>query len=162
MDEPEEMEGLDPSDEIVDKQLSRLQSNFEGKQALYVEQGALLVRVSNIRTSALRRTVAAQVDEIPVAGLRVGRFGDLLNNTAPLHWTIRAGYLTEFSDHSWAMGYGGWSLHFDPRLIEAVLELVSAFSSHLDPFDRYSRITVLLNQHQSPTPLKQERVFRNH
>ena len=121
---------------------------------------ALLVRVSNIRSSALRRTVAAQVDEIPVAGLRVGRFGDLRNNTAPLRWTIRAGYLTEFSDQSWALGYGGWSLYFNPCLIEAVLKLASQFPADLNTFERYSRIVSLI-QHQRPRPLNQERVFPN-
>ena len=138
--------------------ISKLRANFEGKEAIYIEKGALLVRVRDIRSSGLRPTVAAQIDELPA--FRVGGFdGARRNGNRPLRWTIRAGYLTEFSDHCWTMGYGGWSLYFDPRLVQAILELASRFPADTDTFDRYHKIIRFLQQDQTVVQAKWQVVF---
>jgi hypothetical protein len=140
--------------------ISKLQANFEGKEAIYVEKGALLVRVSDIRSSGLRPTVAAQIDELSAPGLGVGGFNRRrLNRTSPLRWTIRAGYLTEFSDDCWTMGYGGWSIYFEPRLVQAVLEFASAFSPDDNTFERYRAISHLLQENQTVTQANWYSVF---
>jgi hypothetical protein len=140
--------------------VSKLQANFEGKEAIYVEKGALLVRVSDIRSSALRPTVAAQIDELPAPGLGVGGFDrKRLNRRTPLRWTIRAGYLTEFSDDCWTMGYAGWSIYFEPRLVQAVLELASGFSPDVNTFERYRAISHLLQRDQAIGQANWQSVF---
>lgn len=118
--------------------MARLRDRFEGKQAIYVEKGALLVHVSDIRQGL--STVAAQIEEIPAAGL-AGFVGvPRPRRQGPLRWTIRAGCLTEFSDHCWQMGYGGWCMYFEPALVRAVLQLAADFPDTLDANERYRQI----------------------
>ena len=93
--------------------IQEVRAMFEGREAIYIEQGAVRVRISNIRGSASQAIISAEVEEIPTPGLGVGRFRHLPGNK-PLRWTINAGYLTVFSDQLWTMGYGGWSLYFHP------------------------------------------------
>lgn len=140
--------------------ISKLQANFAGREAIYVEKGALLVRVSDIRSSRLRPTVAAQVEEIPAPGLGVGGFAGarLRYHTRPLRWTIRAGYLTEFTDYCWTTGYGSWSIYFDPKLVQAVLELAAHFPDTQDTMERYREIVLLLQQDR-PLPAQWQLVF---
>ena len=138
--------------------ISKLRANFEGRQAIYVEKGALLVSVSDIRPG--QTTVAAQIDEVPARGLGVGGFdGSRLKRATPLRWTIRAGYLAEFSDHCWNMGYGGWSLYFEPRLVQVVLHLAAEFPDTLDTFERYHKIVRLLQHDQASSQGKWQAIF---
>jgi hypothetical protein len=103
----------------------KLRANFENREAIYIEKGALRVRVSNVRGSALR--VTAHIDEIPTPGLGVGLF-DNHGRTGKTRrrWALQAGHLSQFSDQCWVMGYGGWSLYFDPNVVRGVLDLNTA------------------------------------
>ena len=47
----------------------RLRTIFENRDAIYIEKGALKVRVSNIRASKLRRILWAEIEEVPTPGL---------------------------------------------------------------------------------------------
>lgn len=38
------------------------------------------------------------------------------------------------------MGYGGWSLYFDPKLIEDVVQIAASFPPELNTSERYRRI----------------------
>ncbi len=49
-----------------------LRDRFEGREAIYVEKGALRVHVTNIRVDGL--SVGADVEEIITPGLGVGMF----------------------------------------------------------------------------------------
>src|SRR4051812_50086047 len=89
--------------------IATLRIRFEGKRALYLEQGALVVRVTDIRGPGLRGTVSAQVEEIPSAGMGVGGFGRV-DRPAPLRWAVRVGLLTGFSWELWGARYGGGRL----------------------------------------------------
>jgi hypothetical protein len=122
--------------------VAKLRANFEGKQAIYVEKGALLVRVSDIRQGL--STVAAQIEEIPTPGLP--GFLGTAHGEGPLRWTIRAGGFTQFSDHCWQMGYCGWSIYFEPGLIRAVLQLTAEFPPTLDAHERYGQICGVVQQ----------------
>jgi hypothetical protein len=42
------------------------------------------------------------------------------------------------------MGYGGWSLYFDPRVVGAVLDLASRLPRDMDTFTQYNEITKLI------------------
>ena len=56
------------------------------------------------------------------------------------------------------MGYGGWSLHFDPKLVRAVLDLASRLPHDMDTFARYSAITDLVFD-PTNVPKNWQRVF---
>ena len=137
---------------------SKLRHNFEGRRAIYIEHGALLVCVSDIRPG--RTTVAAQIDEVPAAGLGVGSFDPRhLKRATPLRWTIRGGFLTEFSDHCWVAGYGSWSLYFEPSRVHSVLQLAGQFADTVDTSERYRQIVRLLQSDQADSQGKWQRVF---
>jgi hypothetical protein len=65
-----------------------------------------------------------------------------------LRWKIGGGYLTT-SDHTWHMGYGGWSLFFDPRFIETIVSLAFQFPESLGPVERYNEILDSLKNHET-------------
>ena len=137
----------------------KLRANFEQREAICIEKGALRVRVSNIRGSVTQRTVSFTIEEVPSPGLVMGQFEQRIRKERrPLRFTIGAGYLTQFSDHCWVMGYGGWSLHFDPKLVQAVLDLASRLPHDMDTFARYSAITDLVFD-PTNVPKNWQRVF---
>ena len=111
----------------------RLQENFEGREAVHIEKSVLRVRVSNIRWQVDARQIHAEVEEVPTAGLylREPNAGD------PLRWKIGAGYLTSFSSQTWSMGYGGWSLHFEPKIVSGLITLAAEWPNELKAADRY-------------------------
>jgi hypothetical protein len=138
----------------------KLRANFEQQEAIYVEKGALRVRVSDICGSVANRTVSATVEEVEAPGLGVGLFDKRRRKGAtPRRWSIAAGYLTTFSEHCWEAGYGGWSLYFDPKAVEAVLELASRFPDEMDTFKRYNEIIRLLQYGQRFPPGNFQKVF---
>ena len=77
----------------------KLRKNFQNQQAIYIEKGAMRVRVRNIRADLRAQSVAAEIEEIPTPGLRTGVFHDMSEATS-LRWEIQAGNLTTFSDHN--------------------------------------------------------------
>jgi hypothetical protein len=138
---------VEKQDDIMDSQHERncelLRDRFEGREAIYVEKGALRVRVSNIRSIGL--SVGADVEEIITPGLGVGLFARTHPPvTPPYRWDI-AGDSAAFSDQCWWMGYGGWALHFDPEILQAVIEFAAQRSKDADPCEGYSELCSLLN-----------------
>ena len=130
-----------PPEGVESPSILKLRAIFENREAIYIEKGALKVRVSNIRGSALHTTVSADIEEVPTPGLGVGLFDRRQRKgKTPLRWGIGAGHLTKFSDHCWVMGYGGWTLYFDPKVVQGVLDLASGFPDNMDTFERYNKI----------------------
>ena len=123
---------------------------FEGREAIYVEKGALRVKVSDVRGEVARLFISAEVEEIPTAGFPAGAFYEIQRlEPSPLRWSIEGSYLTTFSDHTWHMGYGGWSLFFAPRIVDGILSLALRFPDNLDPFQRYREVLDYLNDHEA-------------
>ena len=117
-----------------------LRQRFEGREAIYVEKGALRVRVTNIRSQGGFH-IQADVEEIITPGLGVGLFHGMRQPGAdPLRWSIGAGYLTTCSAQSWEMGYGGWTLFFAPEVVQAVVECVAQLDPAADPHDGYRAV----------------------
>jgi hypothetical protein len=125
-------------------------ASFEGKECIYIEKGALRVRISGICVSASQYAVSANVEEIPTPGLGVGLFDKESGFYRP-RWKISAGFMTDFSEHSWHMGYGGWSLFFNHEIIQGVIELSSQFPSDMDTMKRYDLIMEYI-QNQTNQP----------
>lgn len=135
--------GLDPN-----ANRERLKEAFEGREALYIEHGALRVRVSRITPDLRRRYIEALVEEIPTPGLEVTPLhASFEDRVSPLRWDIGAGYLSRFSEHTWAVGYGGWSIFSDPQMVAGVVALAAGFTADLTPMDRYGRILEYLDEH---------------
>jgi hypothetical protein len=136
-----------------------IRDNFEGREAIYIEKGVLRVRVSKVVAYPKSRCIEATVHEIPTPGLQpslihVQFFPD---EEAPISWTIGAGYLSIFSAHTWAVGYGGWSLTTEPETIEGVVALASTFTSELNAEQRYGKIMEYIYEH--PLDEDTRRVF---
>jgi|HubBroStandDraft_6_1064221.scaffolds.fasta_scaffold780549_1 hypothetical protein len=127
-----------------------LRARFEGREAIYVEKGALRMRVSDLRGDTTQRYISAEVEEVPTAGFPAGAFYEIQRlASSPLCWSIEGGYLTTFSDHTWHMGYGGWSLFFAPRIVDGILGLALRFPGNLDPFQRYRKVLDYLKDHEA-------------
>jgi hypothetical protein len=113
--------------EILDK----IRKYFEGKEAIYIEKGALRVRVSNIRQTNFDDYIEADIEEIPTSGLPVSLPGyDRRNQPRPLRWKIGTNIKVHphFFPHYWTSApYVGWSMRFSPKLIEGIVELASGF-----------------------------------
>ena len=57
------------------------------------------------------------------------------------------------------MGYGGWSLFFDPKAIQAVLNLASHFPEDMDSWERYNKIVRFLQSDERYRRANWQRVF---
>lgn len=136
--------------------VEELRERFEGREAIYVEKGAVRVRVSDIRWDIAKLCIAARVKEIPTAGFPAGVFYDV-RIYEPRSWSIEGGYLTTSSEHTWDMGYGGWSLFFAPGVVDGVVQLALQFPEDLDPFQRYREVLKYLENHNVYEPT--QRVF---
>jgi hypothetical protein len=154
------LKGLYSMPIVASPAIQRVRANFEGRAAIYVEKGALQVRVSNIHGSEVHRGLSADIEEILTPGLGVGSFAPS-KSTSPRRWSIGAGYLTRFSDDCWTMGYGGWSLFFDPKAIRAVLDLASHFPENMDSWERYNKIVRFLHSDERYLRANWQRVFPN-
>lgn len=142
--------------------IQEVQTLFEGREAIYIEKGAIRVRVSNICGSASRAIIAAEVEEIRTPGLGVGSFCQhLLGDNKPVRrWNIDAGFCTSFSDQEWDMGYGGWSLYFHPKAVEGVTDMAARFPANLDSSGRYTMILHFLQSGGTFSGSNSQRVFQ--
>lgn len=136
-----------------EKRVEQLRDRFEGREAIYVEKGALRVKVTDIRGDAAKLYISAQVEEIPTPGLPVGFYWHIRGQElTPQRWSIGAGFLTRFSEHTWHMGYGGWALFFAPKIVDGVLNLALGFPDELDPSKRYREVLRYLQDHEAYEP----------
>jgi hypothetical protein len=91
------------------------------KKAEWIRRGRLTVNPSCTSPEPFRRIISS-------------------TNRGPLSWTISAGNLTAFSDHTWSMGGGEWSLFFGSELVEEVVRLAANFPPDVSRNERYRRI----------------------
>ncbi len=131
----------------AEKRCQDLQQQFEGRIGLFVEEGTTLVRVHDIRYTLAARNVSAEVEEIHDPLLSTGYYGR--DRHEPRRRRISAGYLTSHSAESWAMGYGGWRIHFSTDLIDALKNDAASWPPDLDTNARYGRVCIVLMEHQS-------------
>jgi hypothetical protein len=127
--------------------LEQLRMQFEGREAIYRENGQLRVLVSKIRWNIAERSIFAVVEEIPTAGLPTGALCKIQRNERSLlRLNIGAGSLAYFTDHTWHMGYGGWSLLFAPEIANGVVQLAVQVPMNLDPLERQMKVGLILNE----------------
>jgi hypothetical protein len=130
--------------------VDKLRASFESREAIYIEKGAIRVRVSNIRSADLG-TILADIEEIPTTGFPIWiRGGGPRPRSHPLRWTIATSVIRHFSADSWSSPlYVGWTLYFSPKLIEEIVELVFLFPENHSPHVGYGEIVGCLNKHLS-------------
>jgi hypothetical protein len=103
-----------------------LRRALEGREAIYNEKGAALVRVSEIHRHRDRNCISATVIRLPSAGMPVNRY------MMP-RWGISAGYLTRASSVYWTSGYGAWTLYIDPEIVSGARTIACGFPAGM-PF----------------------------
>jgi hypothetical protein len=136
-----------------DVRVRHLQSLFCAREAIYVEKGALRVRVDGIRRDVEKLVISAELSEIPTPGFPAGVFCAVLEHEpSPLRLTIGAGFMSDFSDSTWYMGYGGWSLFFAPRIVDRVVALAGQFPEDLHPMERYKAVLRFLEEQGAYEP----------
>jgi hypothetical protein len=142
----------------AETRVAELRARFEDKEAIYVEKGAIRVRISNICWDGATLCITARVQEISTPGFPVGVFYDPeRDNGNPLAWNIGAGYLTTSSEHTWNLGYGGWCIFFSPEIVDGVVRLAREFPDDPHPFQKYQDVLKYLDDHCAHEPA--ERVF---
>ena len=132
------------------RNFGKLRKSFENREAIYIEHGFLRVRVHNIRDDLAARWIVADIDEIPTAGFEAGLFQIRIPTARrPLRWQIGGGFMTQFSDHTWHCGYGGWSMFFETRVVQGVVELAAQWTADLDEQGRYREVLEWLGEHNA-------------
>lgn len=128
--------------------VEKLRASFEGREAIYIEKGAMRVRVSNIRSADLG-VILADIEEIPTAGFPIWiRGGGSRSRQHPMRWTIGTSLTRHFSADSWSSPpYVGWTLYFSPKLIEEIVELVALFPENQLPYLGYPTIHTYIDNH---------------
>jgi hypothetical protein len=136
---------------------TRLRERFEGREAVYVDNGALRVRVTNIQANLAAQELTADLEEIPTPGFPrfIGLNSAGLRESRGLRWTIYAGNLTAFSDHMWSRGDDGWSMFFHPELVSEVMRFSETYSIglHTNEYERYRSILGWVQCHWSASAL---------
>jgi hypothetical protein len=129
---------------------ARIAELFEGREAIYDENGFWHVRVSNIRSDVANCRIDADVEEIPTPALDV--FRNHPRRALPERWQIGCARLTLFSDDFWSAGIPMicWSMWFKPALVEEVLRLAEGFPPDMDRTYRYIHIALCIGKHSGP------------
>ena len=129
----------------------QLADKCENREAIYIGGGVARVRVTGIRArgfDALARglqLVEADLEEIPTVGLRNSFIQSRLGDTRPLKWCIETSMRRIESDSTWtAFRSGGWSLRFDPRIVQGVVGLAARWPDDMPPLARYCEVGRLL------------------
>lgn len=140
---------------LADANCQALRQRFEGRQAIYIEAGVTIVEVSDIRCRPASRHISAAVVEVAGCPVTGGRFHPPAETAR--RWRISAGVLTACSDHTWSMGYGGWSMFFAADIVAGLHQLASAWAPELDAQQRYGAALNFLMDRHAYVP--SERVF---
>ena len=125
-----------------------LLSPFEGREAIYVEKGALRVRVYDIRLRT--NDMSARLEELPTPGLGFAMDPNPTTADKPRKWRIGTSKLADpsFSTRCWMGGaYSGWSLYFDPEIVSGVVKLATLFPPNLPRVDGYRQFLKFVLHH---------------
>jgi hypothetical protein len=129
---------------------AQIQKNFGNREGIYIEKGALRVRISNVRADPDRRWIEAEVEEVPTPGFENSMIHiHLPDQSSPLRWSIGAGFYTTFSENYWNQGHTGWSLFFAPKIVQGIVDLASRWPEDLDAYDRYQQVIRGLEDHDA-------------
>jgi hypothetical protein len=115
---------------------------YEGREGIYIEKGALRVRVNSVRigsacvntTNDLIEYLAFDLEQIPTSGLPVWLDGKgPYLEPHPLRWEVGTNFETNLFHNYCSAAYGGWSLHFAQKLAAEVVEMATNFAGDDSP-----------------------------
>jgi hypothetical protein len=124
----------------------QLRERWQGREAIYLESGALRIRVVDVFRQGDR--FVAEVEEVPTPGLRntllrVLEAGKAPSN--PIRWSLSMpNDLAE--DYWWA---SGWTLVFAPDFVQRVTALAEEWPADLSSLARYCELGVLWMEERS-------------
>jgi hypothetical protein len=130
---------MNPSSEVM-KRFNMLRENFDGRRAIFIEQGVVYLRISSMICNTEDRQVQAIVEEIPTLGLQRNLIS--FRNPSkhrPLKWRIKSGFLTRMSANAWTVGYGGFQLYVSPELVAGIRQLAAGFPTNGHPVEIYNQ-----------------------
>jgi hypothetical protein len=121
---------------------------YEGREGIYIEKGALRVRVNSVRIGSVRANttndlieyLAFDLEEIPTSNLPVwldGKGPSL--GPHPLRWEVGTNFETNLFHDYCSAAYVGWSMHFAQKLVAEVVEMAANFAGD-DSLDLYRKI----------------------
>jgi hypothetical protein len=125
--------------------VEKARSFYEGKEAIYIERGALRVRVNSVRIGSpndLQGYLAFDLEEIPTPRLPVWRGKGPSLGPHPLRWEVGTNFETQthlFKDFCSA-AYVGWSMYFSPKVVAEIVEMATNFAED-NSLDLYRKIT---------------------
>ena len=123
--------------EAIESAVQELRKNFEGREAIHVERGALRVRVSGIR--AVGDRFVADVEEVPSAGLQNSLLHRAHGGIAgPLKWQVSPRFSEVGRESEWVAR--DWSLIFDPQIVQGLVELAARWPDDLPGLARYCEV----------------------
>ena len=132
----------------------KLIKQFEGKEAIFFDQGMIKVRVFNIKANPYpdRSTIQADIEEIPTEGFGIGKFRRIpaIKSSSPFskflksnYWIkgknrisfrIIVGHRSLFSKNEWVGDNFCWTIYFDPKFIDRAVE----YAKKMHPCKDYS------------------------
>jgi hypothetical protein len=138
--------------------VEELRARLEGREGIYVEKGAVRVRVSNIGWDAGKLNITARLRRFRQLAFQSGcSMSPKGMSRNPLSWTIGAGHLTMFSKHTWNMGNGGWCIFFSAEIVDGCRRACSRISRGTSSLSRVPGGSKCLDDHNAHESA--ERVF---
>jgi hypothetical protein len=134
----------------------KVREHFEGREAIYVEKGALHVRIINIQADVFpdieMDCVALEVEEIPTVGFENTLIHERLRSfnwhaCSPLRWKTGASSLEHFWEYEFDAGYGGFVIYFAPQVVQGIVELAAQWPDELPEYERYNEVVRYLSDH---------------
>ena len=113
--------------------ISKVLEMFEGREAIYQEQGFLRVRVLNLRHKVGKREIDFEVEEVRTPGLGVGRFKSASKQSGGklVRWHSFV-FFDNMTTLNWGSEQSGANFKFDPDMIAAIVNRCAALSKETD------------------------------
>lgn len=132
----------------------RIRTQFEGREAIYIEKFVRRVKVWHIRANVDARYVEAMAEEILTPGLGApGVYG-----LRP-RWRFGGGYPSRFSRDSWSVAaqHVAWQLYFAQDVVDAVVGFAATLPS--EEVYHSDRMMKLIWERTAKSARNEERVF---
>jgi len=121
---------------------------FEGREAIYQEQGFLRVRVLNLRHKVGKREIDFEVEEVRTPGLGVGRFKSASKQSGGklMRWDSFV-FFDNMTTRHWGFEQSGANFKFDPDVITAIVDRSAALSKETNDSATYNDLNhIIINQ----------------
>ena len=131
--------------------IEQIRTIFLDREAIYVEKGALRVRIIGIQVNAQSGLFEVLLEEVPTPGFGVGLFHSWESDEpTPRQWSVATvGDLSEFTDDVWTGHYISWAIFFAPYVVQGVVDPAAHWPDSLETFARYNELNAWLSHHHA-------------